>query len=93
MNKKTQYSSTLEQSTKYTFLFILSVTVFFVGATEFMLSSMLNPLAVAFGTTAVGASWLVSSYAFSYALQHEQALTKVWFWPLQKHSIIWGSYA
>lgn len=68
MNKKAQYSSTLEQSTKYTFLFILSVTVFFVGATEFMLSSMLTPLAVAFGTTAVGASWLVSSYAFSYAL-------------------------
>ncbi|KMW73597.1 arabinose ABC transporter permease [Photorhabdus luminescens subsp. luminescens] len=49
-------------------LFILSVTVFFVGATEFMLSSMLTPLAVAFGTTTVGASWLVSSYAFSYAL-------------------------
>ncbi|WP_274382196.1 MFS transporter [Photorhabdus bodei] len=68
MNKKTQYSSTLEQSTKYTFLFILSVTVFFVGATEFMLSSMLTPLAVAFGTTTVGASWLVSGYAFSYAL-------------------------
>ncbi|WP_323840538.1 MFS transporter [Photorhabdus africana] len=68
MNKKAQYSSTLEQSTKYTFLFILSVTVFFVGATEFMLSSMLSPLAIAFGTTAVGASWLVSSYAFSYAL-------------------------
>ncbi|WP_254921101.1 MFS transporter [Photorhabdus luminescens] len=49
-------------------LFILSVTIFFVGATEFMLSSMLTPLAVAFGTTTVGASWLVSSYAFSYAL-------------------------
>ncbi len=29
---------------------------------------MLTPLAVAFGTTAIGASWLVSSYAFSYAL-------------------------
>ncbi|ERT10984.1 MFS transporter [Photorhabdus temperata] len=68
MNSKTQYPSTLRQNTNYTFLFILSVTVFFVGATEFMLSSMLTPLAVAFGTTTVGASWLVSGYAFSYAL-------------------------
>ncbi|NBA98175.1 MFS transporter [Pseudomonas sp. R5(2019)] len=49
-------------------LLVLSVTVFFVGFTEFMLSSMLSPLAVAFETTSVGASWLVSSYALSYAL-------------------------
>ncbi|MGV7963070.1 MFS transporter [Photorhabdus tasmaniensis] len=68
MKNKTQHPPTLRQNTNYTFLFILSVTVFFVGTTEFMLSSMLTPLAVAFGTTAVGASWLVSSYAFSYAL-------------------------
>lgn len=49
-------------------LLILSATVFFVGITEFMLSSMLAPLAVAFQTTSTGASWLISSYAFSYAL-------------------------
>lgn len=49
-------------------LLILSATVFFVGTTEFMLSSMLAPLAVAFQTTPTGASWLISSYAFSYAL-------------------------
>ncbi|ETS31925.1 arabinose ABC transporter permease [Photorhabdus temperata] len=68
MNSKTQYPPTLGQNTNFTLLFILSVTVFFVGATEFMLSSMLASLAVAFGTTTVGASWLVSGYAFSYAL-------------------------
>ncbi|WP_445375515.1 MFS transporter [Photorhabdus tasmaniensis] len=68
MKNKTQHPLTLRQNTNYTFLFILSVTIFFVGATEFMLSSMLTPLSVAFGTTTVGASWLVSSYAFSYAL-------------------------
>ncbi|TNH44649.1 MFS transporter [Photorhabdus luminescens] len=68
MNKKTQYSPTLGQGANYMLLFILSVTIFFVGATEFMLSSMLTPLAVAFRTTTIGASWLVSSYAFSYAL-------------------------
>ncbi len=55
MNIKTQYSSILEQSTNYTLLFILSVIVFFVGATEFMLSSMLTPLAIAFGTNAIAA--------------------------------------
>ncbi|KOY63117.1 MFS transporter [Photorhabdus heterorhabditis] len=68
MNRKIQYPSTLGQNTNYTFLFILSVTIFLVGATEFMLSSMLTPLAIAFETTTVGASWLVSGYAFSYAL-------------------------
>ena len=49
-------------------LLILAVVVFFVGATEFMLSSMFAPLAAAFNTSTVGASWLVSSYALSYAL-------------------------
>ncbi|OAE48716.1 hypothetical protein A7J42_16225 [Brucella intermedia] len=46
----------------------LALTVFFVGATEFMLSTMLSPLATAFDTTPAHASWLVSSYALSYAV-------------------------
>ena len=50
------------------FLLVLAVVVFFVGAVEFMLSAMLGPLAEAFQTSAAGASWLISSYAFSYAL-------------------------
>lgn len=50
------------------FLAILAMAVFFVGASEFMLSAMLGPLANAFETSAAGASWLISSYAFSYAL-------------------------
>lgn len=50
------------------FLLALSMAVFFVGVTEFMLSSMLGPLAQAFHTTASGAAWLISSYAFSYAI-------------------------
>lgn len=45
-----------------------ALAVFFVGATEFMLSTMLSPLASAFDTTPAHASWLVSSYAFSYAV-------------------------
>lgn len=47
------------------FLLALSMAVFFVGVTEFMLSSMLGPLAQAFHTTTSGAAWLISSYAFS----------------------------
>ncbi len=50
------------------FLLALSMAVFFVGVTEFMLSSMLGPLAQAFHTTTSGAAWLISSYAFSYAI-------------------------
>ncbi|ASA57194.1 arabinose ABC transporter permease [Vibrio gazogenes] len=49
-------------------LIILAISVFFVGATEFMLSSMLRPLANAFNTTPVNASWLVASYAIAYAV-------------------------
>ncbi|WP_296711375.1 MFS transporter [Tistrella sp.] len=47
---------------------LLAVTVFFVGATEFMLSSMLAPLADAFDTTPAGAAWLISGYAVAYAI-------------------------
>lgn len=47
---------------------ILSMALFFVGATEFMLSSMLSPLAQAFHSSPSKAAWLISSYAFSYAL-------------------------
>lgn len=47
---------------------ILALAVYFVGATEYMLSPMLTPLAVAFKTNPAHASWLVSSYALSYVL-------------------------
>ncbi|WP_416775751.1 MFS transporter [Xenorhabdus budapestensis] len=47
---------------------IFSFAVFFIGATEFMLSPMLKPLAEAFETTTDKAAWLVSSYALAYAL-------------------------
>lgn len=33
-----------------------------------MLSAMLNPLSVAFGTNSVRITWLISSYAFAYAI-------------------------
>jgi predicted MFS family arabinose efflux permease len=49
-------------------LSVLSMSVFFVGASEFMLSAMLNPLSVAFGTDSVHIAWLISSYAFAYAI-------------------------
>jgi len=49
-------------------LFVLSMSVFFVGASEFMLSAMLNPLSVAFNADTVSIAWLVSSYAFAYAI-------------------------
>ncbi|MDO7925201.1 MFS transporter [Pseudomonas sp. KFB-139] len=50
------------------FLLALSMAVFFVGVTEFMLSSMLGPLAQAFHTSTSGAAWLISSYALSFAI-------------------------
>jgi multidrug resistance protein len=50
------------------FLFVLAIAVFFVGASEFMLVTMLGPLSEVFQTSAAGATWLISSYAFSYAL-------------------------
>lgn len=49
-------------------LTIFIITVFFVGVAEFMLSSMLSPLANAFGTTVDKAALLISGYAFSYAI-------------------------
>ncbi|MFK0271628.1 MFS transporter [Pseudomonas asiatica] len=49
-------------------LLALSLAVFFVGVTEFMLASMLGPLAHTFQTSTSGAAWLISSYAFSYAI-------------------------
>ncbi|OKP08502.1 MFS transporter [Xenorhabdus thuongxuanensis] len=49
-------------------LLIFSLIVFFIGATEFMLSPMLKPLAEAFRTTTDKATWLVSGYALAYAL-------------------------
>lgn len=49
-------------------LAVLSMSVFFVGASEFMLSAMLNPLGAAFGTDPVHIAWLISSYAFAYAV-------------------------
>jgi predicted MFS family arabinose efflux permease len=51
-----------------TLLSVLSMSVLFVGASEFMLSTMLNPLSVAFGTDSVSIAWLISSYAFAYAI-------------------------
>ena len=51
-----------------TLLSVLSMSVFFVGASEFMLSAMLNPLSVAFGTDSISIAWLISSYAFAYAI-------------------------
>ncbi|MEQ1974414.1 MFS transporter [Xenorhabdus sp. SGI240] len=49
-------------------LLIFSFIVFFIGATEFMLSPMLKPLADEFRTTTDKATWLVSGYALAYAL-------------------------
>ncbi len=46
----------------------LSLSVFFVGASEFMLAPMLNPLADAFRASPAQAAWLISSYAFAYAI-------------------------
>jgi predicted MFS family arabinose efflux permease len=49
-------------------LTVLSMSVFFVGASEFMLTAMLNPLSIAFDTDSVHIAWLISSYAFAYAI-------------------------
>jgi MFS transporter, DHA1 family, inner membrane transport protein len=49
-------------------LSVLSMSVFFVGASEFMPSAMLNPLSVAFDTDSTSIAWLISSYAFTYAI-------------------------
>ena len=49
-------------------LSMLSISVFFVGASEFMLSAMLDPLGRAFGVDSGQIAWLVSSYALAYAL-------------------------
>lgn len=51
-----------------TLLLVLSMSVFFVGSSEFMLSAMLNPLSAAFSTDSVSITWLISSYAFAYAI-------------------------
>ncbi|MGX5728961.1 MFS transporter [Pseudoxanthomonas beigongshangi] len=47
---------------------VLAMAVFFVGASEFMLSAMLSPLAAAFAVSPARAAWLVSGYALTYAL-------------------------
>lgn len=49
-------------------LSVLSLSVFFVGASEFMLAAMLNPLGAAFGTDTAQTTWLISSYALAYAI-------------------------
>ncbi|WP_272680956.1 MFS transporter [Providencia sp. PROV129] len=49
-------------------LFVLAISVYLVGATEFMLSAIMFPLANAFNVQALQISWLISAYAFSYAL-------------------------
>lgn len=49
-------------------LFVFAISVYFVGATEFMLSAIMFPLANAFNVQALQISWLISAYAFSYAL-------------------------
>jgi predicted MFS family arabinose efflux permease len=51
-----------------TLLAVLTMSVFFVGASEFMLSAMLKPLSIAFDTDSVRIAWLISSYAFAYAI-------------------------
>ncbi|KGE01789.1 arabinose ABC transporter permease [Achromobacter sp. RTa] len=49
-------------------LSVLSMSVFFVGASEFMLTAMLNPLSGAFGASSAQVAWLISSYALAYAI-------------------------
>lgn len=68
MEKSLSFSKALARADNdRTLLLVLSMSVFFVGASEFMLSAMLNPLSVAFGTDSVRITWLISSYAFAYA--------------------------
>ncbi|WP_025153192.1 MFS transporter [Morganella morganii] len=47
---------------------VLAFPVFFTGITEFMVSPMLTPQAVAFDVIPAQASWLTAVYALSYAL-------------------------
>ncbi|MGG2047950.1 MFS transporter [Burkholderia gladioli] len=49
-------------------LLVLSLSVFFVGTGEFMLSAMLAPLGAAFGADTARVAWLVSAYALAYAI-------------------------
>ncbi len=49
-------------------LALFTMTVFLVGVTEFMLSSMFPPIAKAFNTSIDKVSFLISVYALSYAL-------------------------
>ncbi|MGJ0577912.1 MFS transporter [Xenorhabdus bovienii] len=49
-------------------LILFTMAVFFVGVTEFMLSSMFPPIAKAFNTSIDKVSLLISGYALSYAL-------------------------
>ncbi|MHC5654062.1 MFS transporter [Stappia sp. ICDLI1TA098] len=46
---------------------LLALAVFFVGASEFMISAMLSPLGAAFGVSTAQAAMLVSAYGFAYA--------------------------
>lgn len=55
-----------------TLLSVLSMSGFFVGASEFMLSTMLNPLSVAFDTDSTSIAWLISSYSFAHAIDRKQ---------------------
>jgi predicted MFS family arabinose efflux permease len=64
-----RYSKTIAPAGKDgPLLSVLSMSVFFVGASEFMLTAMLNPLAEAFGAGSAQVTWLISSYAFAYAI-------------------------
>lgn len=69
MGKSVSSSETISNAyNDRTLLSVLSISVFFVGASEFMLSAMLNPLSIAFGSDSVRITWLISSYAFAYAI-------------------------
>lgn len=49
-------------------LFVLAMAVYLVGATEFMLSAIMHPLANVFNVQTSQITWLISVYALSYAL-------------------------
>ncbi|EPL9568198.1 MFS transporter [Providencia rettgeri] len=49
-------------------LFVLAMAVYLVGATEFMLSAIMFPLANVFNVGTSQISWLISAYALSYAV-------------------------
>ncbi|EKF20408.1 MFS transporter [Nitratireductor pacificus] len=49
-------------------LSVLSLAVFLVGATEFMVAPLLSPIAASFAATPTDATWLISGYALAYAL-------------------------